>query len=108
MPDAFDVRPEQLQQGASGLRGDATQVDDARGQVSAAARSAAGAAGTGPLTATANDFASQIDRAIGAMLRSLEDTAHALDSAAANYESSDAATSRRLSGVPLPGFDGPR
>jgi hypothetical protein len=107
MPDGFDVRPEQLQQGAAGLRNDASQVDGARGQVSAAAQSAAGAAGTGPLTGAAYDFASQIDKAVGAMLRNIEDTANALDTAAASYQSSDAATSRRLSGIPLPGFDGP-
>lgn len=76
--------------------------------MSAATRSAASTAGTGPLTAAANDFASQIDKAVGAMLRSLEDTAHAVDAAAATYGSSDAATSRRLSAASLPGFDGPR
>jgi Excreted virulence factor EspC, type VII ESX diderm len=108
VPDGFDVRPEQLQQGAAGLHTDASQVDEARGQISAAAQSAAGAAGTGPLTGAAYDFASQIDKAVGAMLRSIEDIAHALESAAANYQSSDAAASRRLSGVALPGFDGPR
>jgi hypothetical protein len=107
VPDGFDVRPEQLQQGAAGLRGDAGQVDGARGQVSAAARSAAGAAGTGPLTGVANDFASLIDTAVGAILRGLEDTADAVDVAAASYESSDAAASRRLSGGSLPGVDGP-
>jgi hypothetical protein len=108
VPDGFDVRPEQLQESAVGLRGDASQLDEARAQVSAAAQSAAGSAGTGPLAEAAYDFAAQIDSAIGAMLRGLQNTAHAMDATAAGYESSDAAVSRRLSDGSLPGFDGPR
>lgn len=108
MPDGFDVRPEQLQQSAVSLRDDASQLDEARGQVSAAAQSAARSAGTGPLTEAAYDFAAQIDDVVGATLRDLQDTAHAMDDPAASYESSDAAVSRRLSAGSPPGFAGPR
>lgn len=108
MPDGFDMQPEELRQSAAGLRNDASQVDGARGQAIAAAQTAAGAAGTGPLTGAAYDFASAVDKAVGTALRSVADTAHALDVNAATYQRSDGAASHRLSDVPLPGFDGPR
>lgn len=108
MPDGFDVRPETLRRDAAELRGDAGGLDEARGMTTVAARQAARAAGTGPLTGAADEFGVQLDRAIDAARRSIEDCANALDAAGTQYLTSDGSAASRISGVPLPGFDPPR
>lgn len=108
MPDGFDVRPETLRRGAADLRSDAGALDGVRQGADAAAQQAAGGAGAGPLSAAVSGFADGLGRALDATRRSIEDCANALDAAGAQYLTSDATASSRLSGVPLPGFDPPR
>ncbi|GLZ51328.1 type VII secretion target [Actinomycetospora sp. NBRC 106378] len=103
MPDGFDVRPDQLRAGASALRGDVSGVNAARGRAGAAAQSAAGGSGEGPLAHAANELSSQLDKAVDAIERSVTATAAAIEAAAGNYQTSDAAASRSIGGS-IPGF----
>ena len=103
MPDGFDVQPQQLRVGAAGLRDDASGLVAASRRASRAAQSAAQGAGERPLSGAANEFAAQLDRTVDAIRRSIEATAAALDTASADYETSDAAAARSL-GAAVPGF----
>ena len=102
MPDGFDVQPQQLRAGAVALRTDAVGLVAAERRARRAAQSAAQGAGEGPLSGAANELSAQLDRTVDAIRRSIEATAAAMDTASADYETSDSAAARGL-GVGLPG-----
>jgi hypothetical protein len=107
VPDGFDVRPDALRRGAADLRADAGAIESARATASEAVQQTAGAAGTGPLTGAAYDFAAGLDRALNALGRRVEDCAAALDADRLQYLVGDRSSASWLSGT-VPGAEPPR
>lgn len=101
MSEGFDVDLPVLRENAAAMGNDAGTIDTAAGNASDALDSVGAAAGDGPLAGAADALSAQMSSALGFVRRNVDATGAALNAAAGNYQSSDAAASRRLH---IPGF----
>lgn len=101
MSEGFDVDLPVLRETAAAMRNDAGTIDSTARDGGDALDSAGAAAGDGPLAGVVQALSGQMTSALAAVRANVEATGTALDAAAGNYQSSDAAASRRLQ---VPGF----